>query len=127
VPLCMCRICMGLLTFPIAATDDLSVVMPDLQDMHKEIDGLDEFEREIMTQLSMTSASTGVTASQTAPEMHENLESKSSLRERLALIRMKRSVSPSQHRQNEQRLLRGKGQNSHKHRSDWPCPSDMPQ
>ena len=118
---------MGLLTFPIAATDDLAVVMPDLQDMHKEIDGLDEFEREIMAQLSMTSASTGVTASLTAPQMHENLESKSSLRERLALIRMKRSVSPSQHRQHEQRLLRGKGQNSHKHHSDWPCPSDMPQ
>jgi len=92
VPLCMCRICTGLLTFSLAATDDLSVVMPDLQDMRKEIDGLDELEREILTQLSVTSASTGVTASHSAPQLHENLESKSSLRERLSLIRMKRSA-----------------------------------
>jgi len=63
----MCRICTGLLTFSLAATDDLSVVMPDLQDMRKEIDGLDELEREILTQLSVTSASTGVTASHSAP------------------------------------------------------------
>jgi hypothetical protein len=114
VPLCMCRICTGLLTFSLAATDDLSVVMPDLQDMRKEIDGLDELEREILTQLSVTSASTGVTASHSAPQLHENLESKSSLRERLSLIRMKRSVSRSQHRQHLQHLLRGKGQNSRK-------------
>jgi hypothetical protein len=141
----MCRICAGLLTFSLAATDDLSVVMPDLQDMCKEIDGLDELEREILTQLSVTSASTGVTASHSAPQMHENLESKSSLRERLTLIRMKRSVSRSQHRQHLhlQHLLRGMGQNSTKasiagfhdgmhlnishSNAGLGCPTDMPQ